>query len=90
MEKNKEKIIELFRNNIKGKLPDVSKKHIGHDGKYGHWLEEQFGILANATNGADFLGYELKMKHLLKLLLVIGQQTDIYSKMTIIWSVLKG
>lgn len=60
MDKNKEKIIELFRNNIKGKLPDVSKKHIGHDGKYGHWLEEQFGILANATNGADFLGYELK------------------------------
>lgn len=57
---NKERLIEIFRQNVKGKYPDVSNKNQKHDGKYGHWLEEQFNISANSNNGADILGYELK------------------------------
>ncbi|WCG06110.1 LlaMI family restriction endonuclease (plasmid) [Vagococcus lutrae] len=60
MNPNKEKIITIFREKVKGKVPDVTGRNERHDGRGGHWLEEQFGILANATNGADFLGYELK------------------------------
>lgn len=60
MDVNKAIIIELFRKNVKGKKPDVIGRNIRHDGREGHWLEEQFGVLANATNGADILGYELK------------------------------
>ena len=56
----KEKIIELYRKNVKGKRPNVDGKNVRHDGKEGHWLEEQFGISANADNKADLLGYELK------------------------------
>ncbi len=56
----KEQIIELFRKNVKGKLPNVDGKNQRHDGKKGHWLEEQFGIPANADNAPDLLGYELK------------------------------
>lgn len=60
METAKQKIIELFRRNVKGRIPDVSGKDVGHDGKFGHWLEEQFGIHHNADNDADLFGYELK------------------------------
>ncbi len=56
----KEEIIELFRQNVKGKRPDVSGRNERHDGKKGHWLEQQFGISANADNEADLYGYELK------------------------------
>lgn len=60
MERNKEIIIELFRSNVKGKAPDVSGRNVRHDGRAGHWLEEQFGNTANCDNSADLLGYELK------------------------------
>jgi hypothetical protein len=56
----KEEIIESFRKNVKGKKPNVDGKNERHDGKKGHWLEEQFGISANASNEPDLLGYELK------------------------------
>lgn len=56
----KQEIIELFRKNVKGKKPDVSGKNERHDGRKGHWLEQQFGITANADNEADLYGYELK------------------------------
>ncbi|XTR38721.1 LlaMI family restriction endonuclease [Paraclostridium tenue] len=56
----KNKIIELFNKNVKGKTPNVSSKNKKHDGKYGHWLEEQFGIVANGNNEPDLYGYELK------------------------------
>ena len=56
----KEEIIRIFRQKIKGMKPDVSGKNKRHDGKYGHWLESQFGIKANADNEADLYGYELK------------------------------
>ncbi|MGL4562705.1 MAG: LlaMI family restriction endonuclease [Brevinema sp.] len=57
---NKERIIELFRENVKNRFPDTSASNTRHDGKEGHWLERQFGIMANADNSADLFGYELK------------------------------
>ena len=60
MEANKEKIIELFNSNIKGKKADTSKSNQKHDGKKGHWLEQQMGIEANASNSPDIYGYEMK------------------------------
>ena len=60
MDAAKQRIIDLFRQNVKGKIPDVSGRDIGHDGRFGHWLEEQFGIRHNADNDADLFGFELK------------------------------
>lgn len=59
-ERDKERIIDLFRRNVKGRRPDVSGSNARHDGRYGHWLERQFGIHANADNSPDLFGYELK------------------------------
>ncbi|WP_155590031.1 LlaMI family restriction endonuclease [Lysinibacillus cavernae] len=56
----KEQIIKLFRQNVKGKYPDISGTNINHDGNKGHWLEKQFGVSANGDNRADLYGYELK------------------------------
>lgn len=56
----KENIIDLFHRNVKGRRPDVAGRNIRHDGRGGHWLEQQFGITANADNEADLWGYELK------------------------------
>lgn len=56
----KEQIIKLFYKNVKGKKPDVSLKNKDHDGRAGHWLEEQFNIKSNANNSPDIMGYELK------------------------------
>ncbi|HEL1598002.1 TPA: LlaMI family restriction endonuclease [Streptococcus suis] len=60
MDKDKELLIQLFRNNVKGKSPDVTGRNINHDGRAGNWLEEQFGKHPDANNHADFFGYELK------------------------------
>lgn len=57
---NKNAIITLFNENIKGKTPDTSSQNARHDGKEGHWLEQQFGIKANANTSPDIYGYELK------------------------------
>lgn len=57
---DKEKIIELFYENVKGKKPNVGDQNERHDGKKGHWLERQFGISANDYNEPDLYGYELK------------------------------
>ena len=35
----KEQIIDLFRENVKGKSPNVEGRNPRHDGKKGHWLE---------------------------------------------------
>lgn len=56
----KQYIIKLFYENVKGKKPNTDGKNIRHDGRDGYWLEEQFGIAANADNVADLMGYELK------------------------------
>lgn len=57
---NKRELIRIFKENIQGRAANVSESNINHDGRYGHWLEQQFGILANSNNTADILGYELK------------------------------
>ena len=36
----KEMIIDLFRQNVKGRIPNTSCCNIHHDGKNGHWLEQ--------------------------------------------------
>lgn len=56
----KKEIIKLFRENVKGKIPDVRGKNARHDGREGHWLESRFGVNANASNEPDIMGYELK------------------------------
>lgn len=56
----KRKIIDIFKNNVQGKSPDVTASNKNHDGKIGHWLEKQFGIVHNANNDADLYGFELK------------------------------
>lgn len=57
---NKEKIIEMFHKNVKGRMPNVEGVNPRHAGKYGQWLEAQFGVSANGNNAPDILGYELK------------------------------
>lgn len=57
---DKQRIIELFENNVKDKFPDTSKSNQRHDGKKGHWLETQIGIKHNGDNKPDLLGYEMK------------------------------
>lgn len=57
---DKEKLVEIFRNNIKGRLPNTTGMNTRHDGRKGHWLEQQFGVHHNADNSADIFGYELK------------------------------
>ena len=54
------KIIELFRVNVYGKKPEVGNFNQKHDGKGGHWLEKQMGIVPNANNEPDLYGYEMK------------------------------
>lgn len=56
----KEQIIQIFRDKVKGKKPDVHNSNPRHDGKRGNWLERQFGVTANGRNAPDILGYELK------------------------------
>lgn len=59
-ENAKDIIKKRFDENVKGKKPDVRNKNSKHDGKYGHWLEEQFGVKHNADNKPDLMGFELK------------------------------
>lgn len=60
MDEAKAKLIEIFRTKIKGRSPDVTGRNERHDGKYGHWLEQQFGVSSNGYNAPDLWGYELK------------------------------
>lgn len=59
-EEVKQKLIDIFRNKVKGRIPDVSGCNARHDGKEGQWLEKQFGKNPDADNHADFWGFELK------------------------------
>jgi len=60
MNQDKQKIINLFYKNVKGKKSDTSKSNQKHDGKDGHWLETQMSIKHNGDNEPDLLGYEMK------------------------------
>lgn len=50
----------MFRKNVRGKKPDLSKYRNKHDGKEGHWLEVQMKVKPNADNLPDLYGYEMK------------------------------
>ena len=56
-EEAKQKIIDLFNKNVRGKTGEAKA---GHDGAGGHWLERQMGVKANASNAPDLFGYEMK------------------------------
>ena len=56
----KEKIIEIYRRDVKGKKLATKGTNPKHDGAKGHSLERLFGIKANGKNAPDLLGYELK------------------------------
>jgi len=56
----RQEIIDRYMKNVHGKKSDTSKYTMRHDGKEGHWLENQMGIEPNAKNEPDLLGYELK------------------------------
>lgn len=53
-------IVEQFRDKVYLKTPILDSFNDRHDGRGGHWLEQQMGIAANANNDADLLGYEMK------------------------------
>lgn len=56
----KQKIINLFNKNVRGKIPNTSTSNVNHDGKGGHWLEVQMGVAHNANNSPDLWGFEMK------------------------------
>ena len=56
----RQRVIEMFEENVRGKIPDISVYDPGHDGKVGNWLEEQMGVTPNAANKPDLHGIELK------------------------------
>lgn len=57
---DKQKIINLFRTNVKNKKLDTTLSNTGHDGKEGHALEKLMNIKHNANNLPDLYGYEMK------------------------------
>lgn len=57
---DKQYIITLFNNNIKGNDICVKEQNYNHDGKEGYWLEKQMGIKHNGKNEPDINGYEMK------------------------------
>jgi hypothetical protein len=57
---NKQQIVEIFNQNVKGVDILLDGKNSKHCGKEGHWLETQMGIKHNAKNEPDLYGYEMK------------------------------
>ena len=55
---DKEKIIDLFNDRVKGK--EIILKNNKHCGDEGHWLETQMSISHNSDNKPDIFGYEMK------------------------------
>jgi hypothetical protein len=55
---NKQLIIDKFMTNVKHKEIFITSNL--HCGSEGHWLETQMGIIHNANNEPDILGYEMK------------------------------
>lgn len=55
----KQKIIDLFSKNIKGKKYKQDKLVCGDEG---FWIEKKLGILQNSNNAPDLYGYEIKKK----------------------------
>ena len=60
MDQGKEKIKELFFKNVYGLSPNIESYDKKHAGARGHWLEKKLGKQPDASNEADFWGYECK------------------------------
>ena len=60
MTTDKEQIVELFNQKVKGKDICLDEQNSNHCGKEGHWLETQMGIKHNSKNEPDLYGYEMK------------------------------
>lgn len=58
MPTDKEKIIDIFEEKIKGKRPETSGTT--NPGREGLWIERQYNIRANSQTNPDFFGYEFK------------------------------
>ena len=56
----RQRMIELYKKNVHGKIPDISAYDPGHDGKVGNWLEEHLDVSPNAANEPDLYGIEIK------------------------------
>ena len=59
-ERTKALIIEVFNQNVRGKVPDLSLLNSAHDGREGDWLTKQMGLTVNGLNEPDFQGFEMK------------------------------
>ena len=57
---DKQQIIKIFNDNVKGVVICLQGQNINHCGKEGHWLETKMGITHNAKNEPDINGYEMK------------------------------
>jgi len=57
---NKQHIITLFNNNVKGVKICLDGQNTKHCGKEGHWLETKMNIKHNSKNEPDINGYEMK------------------------------
>ena len=61
IDNTKEQIIDIFNTNVKDKeIKYDNNINKNHDGKEGHWLENQMGIKINNNNLPDLFGYEMK------------------------------
>lgn len=56
----KNRIKRVFDDSIRGRQPVLKNGKNVHDGWEGHWLQEQFGLKADAKNAPDLDGFELK------------------------------
>ena len=56
----KNRIKQTFDESIRGREPVLPNGKREHDGWEGHWLQEQFGLVADAKNAPDLNGFELK------------------------------
>jgi hypothetical protein len=57
---DKQHIITLFNNYVKGVEILLKGQNTKHCGKEGHWLETKMGIKHNSKNEPDINGYEMK------------------------------
>ena len=57
---DKQQIVTLFNNNVKGVEICLDGQNAKHCGKEGHWLETKMGLKHNAKNEPDIHGYEMK------------------------------
>ena len=56
----KSQIESVFRQNVLGRIPDLSGFNSSHDGAEGDWLTKQMGLSVNGLNEPDFHGFEMK------------------------------